>query len=429
MPAPFSGHDDECSRRAMITRMVGAALGVSIADTTRVDDAVKADTERRAPAAIITLHMGGGMSQLDTFDPKPGRAEQGSTGVIRTSIPGIVFAERLPRLAAMADRLAVIRTVGTQTGDHNQATYLLRTGYEMINTIRHPSTGSWVLHATHYEGELPGFVFVGDGNTHPGCGFLDARLSPVSVNDPARGLVHAQRPRHLPEPLLNRRLAIAERIDQSFKERYQDRIVDAYDSIYAEAVKLIGSSQLKAFDISREPPNVHERYGETLLGKGCILARRLVEAGVRVVDIDSGGWDLHGDMYLPSALPALTSTLDQSVTALLEDLDARGLLQSTLVVIETEFGRTPTINTIAGRDHHPAVFSCVLAGAGIKPGVVYGESDERAHFPESGAVSVADFATTVAAAAGLPYDRPFNAPNGRPFKIGGGGTPVREVLA
>jgi len=197
--------------------------------------------------------------------------------------------------------------------------------------------------------------------------------------------------------------------------------------MYAEAVRLLGSVDLEAFDLSKEPESVRDRYGAGAIGKGCLLARRLVESGVRVVEVEVNGWDMHRDLF--EELPTKAAGLDKALATLLDDLTDRGLLGTTLVVLATEFGRTPKINENAGRDHHPAVFSCVLAGAGVKGGMVHGASDERGHSPASGAISVADFNTTVAAAAGLPYEKEFHAPNGRPFKIGGGGTPVREVLA
>jgi hypothetical protein len=420
--------DAKLLRRQVLARIAHGALGVMAVDILRPSVAM-ATPQRSAVANIITLFTGGGMSHIDTFDPKPGREEQGPTGVIRTSTPGIVFGAGLEQLAGMADRLAVLRAVTTQTGAHEPAAYLMRTGYEAINSIRHPSIGSWALTATGHRGALPGFVLVGNANTHPGCGFLDPSFSPVPVADASSGIAYSKRPFHLPEPALLKRWAIAERIDRKFKAKHRDRQVDAYDRMYAEAVRLLGSPDLEAFEISREPAAVRERYGNTPQAQACLLARRLVESGVKVVDIDIDGWDMHRDMYQAKQLPDKVATLDRALATLLDDLSDRGLLESTLVVLATEFGRTPKINENGGRDHHPAVFSCVLAGAGVKGGAVYGASDERGHLPDDGAISVADFNTTVAAAAGLPYEKEFHAPNGRPFKIGGGGKPVREVLA
>jgi len=377
---------------------------------------------------IITLFMRGAMSHIDTFDPKPGRPEQGETGVIQTATPGLLFGEHLPQLAKQTGRLAVIRSLATETGAHEQGAYLMRTSYPQINSIRHPAFGAWALQVLGRRSrDLPGYVLVGDGNDHPGCGFLDPSLSPVPVADPELGLENTQRPEYLTAKNFDRRLALAARIDRDFQARYRGPQLEAYNQMYTDAVRLLGSSELEAFDISKESEEARRRYGSSALGQGCLLARRLVESGVRVVEVEMGGWDMHRELW--DELPKKVGALDQALAGLLDDLADRGLLDSTLVVLATEFGRSPEINANAGRDHHPAVFSCLLAGAGIRGGVVHGASDERGRSPESDGVSVADFNTTVAAAAGLPYTREFMAPNGRPFKIGGGGQPIAAVLA
>ncbi|MFM7207408.1 MAG: DUF1501 domain-containing protein [Planctomycetaceae bacterium] len=427
MRAPRTLPDPPCPRREALARLARVTLGVTLGGGVATCAQAQAAGKARA-TRVITLWMLGGMSHLDTFDPKPGREEQGPTGTIRTNVPGLAFGAGLPRLAAVADRLTIFRAVTTQTGDHGGGQYVLRTSYDPTSLVRHPSFGSWMLHATDHRGELPGFGLVGDANQHPGCGFLDTRLSPLAVADPDKGLVIARRPPHLPALVLNRRLAIAERFDRAFHERYADAQVGAYDEMYAEAVKLLDSPSLDAFDISLEPDAVRERYGDSRFGKGCLLARRLIEAGLRAVDVDHGVWDMHVDMFKPAAFPAAVDAVDRGLSALLDDLAQRGLLDETLVVLATEFGRSPAINENAGRDHHPAVFSCLMAGAGVRPGMIHGSSDERGFRPDADAITIADFNTTVAAAAGLPYTKEFFAPNGRPFKIGGGGSPVREVL-
>jgi arylsulfatase A-like enzyme len=377
---------------------------------------------------IIYLMMQGAMSHLDTFDPKPGRDEQGETKTIPTKTPGIVFGQSLEKLAGLSDRLAVVRSLTTETGAHEQGQYLMRTSYPMINSIRHPAFGSWAVHAMgKISKDLPSYVLVGNGNDHPGAGFLDPSLTPVPVADPTKGLENTVRPRYLSEKNFDRRLALADRIDRDFKQRYAGQQLDAYNQLYKDAVRLMGSVDLQAFDIAQEKPEVRDRYGDSKIGLGCLLARRLVESGVRCVEVEFGSWDMHRDVF--EEMDEKGPQLDRAMAALLEDLEQRGLLASTLVVLATEFGRTPRINENAGRDHHPGVFSCVLAGAGVQGGAVYGQSDERGFRPDKDPVSVADFNTTIAAACGLPYEKEFHAPNGRPFKIGGGGKPISAVLA
>jgi hypothetical protein len=422
--------DDALSRRQLLGHAARAAFGITL-----LDGLAGALGAAEAPAAasagginIIYLTMRGAMSHIDTFDPKPGRDEQGETKAIATKLPGVQFGEHLPQLAAMADRLAVIRSMTTETGAHEQGTYLMRTSYPQINSIRHPSFGSWAVHVLGKRSrDLPGYVLVGNGNEHPGCGFLDPAYTPVPLADPQRGLENIVRPPYLSAANFDRRLSLADRIDRDFKQRYAGRQIEAYDRMYADAVRLMGSGDLAAFDISREDAATRERYGLTKLGQGCLLARRLVESGVRCVEVEMGGWDMHRDLW--EELPESVGQLDGAMAALLGDLEARGLLATTLVVLATEFGRTPKINENAGRDHHPAVFSCVLAGAGIKPGVVHGASDARGHSPDRDPVTVADFNATIAKACGLPVGKEFVAPNGRPFKIGHDGKPIAAVLA
>ena len=418
--------DGSLARRAFLGQAARAAFGITLLD------GLAGRRATAAPAAggtnVIYLMMRGAMSHIDTIDPKPGREEQGETKAIATKLPGVMFGEHLPLLAGLADRLAVIRSLTTETGAHEQGTYLMRTSYAQLNSIRHPAFGSWALHVLGKRSrDLPGYVLVGNGNEHPGCGFLDPAVTPVPLADPERGLENIARPAYLSQANFERRLSLAERIDGDFKRHYAGRQIEAYDQMYADAVRLMGSGDLAAFDISREDAATRERYGRSRLGQGCLLARRLVESGVRCVEVEMGGWDMHRDLW--EELPEKVGELDTAMAALIEDLAARGLLGSTLVVLATEFGRSPKVNENAGRDHHPAVFSCVLAGAGVKPGVVHGASDAAGRLPDRDAVSVADFNATIAAACGMPWEKEFVAPNGRPFKIGNDGTPVAAVLA
>jgi uncharacterized protein (DUF1501 family) len=429
----FSSSSDEptlgrpLARRTLLGRLARTAFGVGLVPALDARLATAAAPRARAKH-VVYLMMQGAMSHLDTFDPKPGRDEAGETGAIATKTPGVRFGEHLERLAARSERLAVIRSMGTETGAHEQGAYLMRTAYPMLASIRHPAFGSWALHALgKLSKDLPGYVLVGNGNNHPGAGFLDPAVTPVPVADPSAGLENTTRPGYLSEKDFERRLALADRIDRDFKQRHRGPQLEAYNQLYRDAVRLMGSVDLEAFDIAREKSAVRERYGDSSFGLGCLLARRLVEAGVRCVEVELGKWDMHREIF--DELPNAAGQLDQGMAALIADLEERGLLSSTVVVLATEFGRTPKINENIGRDHHPAVFSCALAGAGVKGGLVYGASDERGFKPAENPVSVADFLSTVAIACGLPHDKEFMAPNGRPFKIGGGGKPIRDVLA
>jgi uncharacterized protein (DUF1501 family) len=426
---PILGSDDRIARRSLLGGAARAAFGLTVLDTIAGRlAAADAASGSGGGVNVIYLMMRGAMSHIDTFDPKPGREEQGETKAIATRLPGVAFGEHVPRLAGLADRLAVVRSLTTETGAHEQGTYLMRTSYPQLASVVHPSFGSWAVHVLGKRSrDLPGYVLVGNGNEHPGCGFLDPAVTPVPLADPDRGLENVARPAYLSPSNFDRRLSLAERIDQDFRQRYAGRQIEAYDRMYIDAVRLMGSGDLAAFDISKEDQKTRERYGLSRFGQGCLLARRLVAEGVRCVEVEMGGWDMHRDLW--EELPEKAGELDTAMAALLEDLEARGLLASTLVVLATEFGRGPKVNENAGRDHHPAVFSCVLAGAGVKQGVVHGASDAGGRSPDRDAVSVGDFNATIAAACGLPWEKEFVAPNGRPFRIGNEGKPISAVLA
>ena len=230
--------DDRLARRAFLGSAARAAFGLTLLDSAAGRRAVAA--EATAGVNVIMLMMRGAMSHIDTFDPKPGREEQGETGTIATKLPGVRFGEHLPLLAGLADRLAIIRSLTTETGAHEQGTYLIRTSYPQLNSIRHPSFGSWAVHALGKRSrDLPGYVLVGNGNEHPGCGFLDPAVTPVPLADPARGLENIARPAYLSQANFDRRLALAERIDRDFKQHYAGRQIEAYDQMYADAVRLM----------------------------------------------------------------------------------------------------------------------------------------------------------------------------------------------
>lgn len=424
------------NRRCLLARAAEAVFGVtaSAAAPGLVFGGARGGPGTGKAEHIIYIAAKGGMSQLDSFDPKPGRDEQGPVEVIMTATPGVRFGGAFPLLASRSEELVVIRSMATETGDHTQGQYLMRTGYVPTNIIRHPSLGAWVVgELASDEMALPPYVGVGIDAEHAGCGFLETRWAPTPIGDPTQGIVNMSRRRQDSVDDFNVRLQMAHRFDQRFKRRYHDDQVAAFDVMYREAVRLMGSEDIEAFDLAKEPDAVREKYGRgadgklTFGGQGCLLARRLVEAGVPFIEVVLDGWDGHVEWF--RRLPRIGGELDLALSALLEDLSSRGLLEKTLVVLTTEFGRSPKISANGGREHHPAAYCSMLAGAGVKAGVVHGATDDIGFAPETDAVSVADFNATIAAAAGLPYDKEFFAPNGRPFKIGGGGTPIREVLA
>jgi hypothetical protein len=421
-------HQSELNRRRFLCGTAQALLGVTAAPwAAPMLQAAEGAAGGGKAKNVIYLFMSGGMSHLDTLDPKPGREVQAETKAIGTVLPGVKISEHLPKLAKRLKKAAVLRSIGQETGAHGSARYMMRTSYDEIASTRHPAIGAWgqEILGKHNQ-ELPGNVVIGGADGHPGAGFLEARHAPVPVGNAAAGLQNTKPPGYLSDAQFNKRMSLSAKFDRAFRSRYKHRDVNAYTQLYDEAIKLLKSSELKAFDISQESEATREKYGDNALGQGCLLAKRLVESQVRFVEVVSGGWDNHRDIF--ATIPEKAAQLDQALSALLDDLSAKNLLESTLIVLTTEFGRTPKINANAGRDHHPSVFSGLLAGGGIRGGQVYGSSNEDALVVDDDLVSVADLNATIAYAMGLPTQKEFFSPDQRPFKVAHDGSPVTSLF-
>lgn len=428
----FTNHSVD--RRSFMHSAAKRMLGVSVAGamTSRSMQPIAQAAEAAGGAgkakSVILLYMSGAMSHLDTFDPKPGAESQGETQTTKTRVPGIEISDTLPKLAYLMNGLALVRSLTTETGAHEQGRYMMRTSYKPLNSIRHPGLGAWASHVLKKRNpSLPSNVLIGSSAGHPAAGFLPASIAPVPVPNALSGLQNTTSPSYLSEEQFRRRMSLANQFDAKFKGAYDSALIDAYDETYREAVRLMGSTELDVFDIKKESEQVREFYGENQIGQACLLARRLVEKGVRFVEVEYGGWDHHNDIY--TRLPTMATNLDNALGGLLKDLSSKGMLDEVLVVLTTEFGRTPTINENSGRDHHPGAFSGLLCGAGIKGGQVYGKSDATGHSVDEDPVYPEDFNATIAAAMGLPLDEEFVAPNGRPFRICNNGTPIAKLLA
>jgi len=227
---------------------------------------------------------------------------------------------------------------------------------------------------------------------------------------------------------LEKRVDLISKFDRKFQSKFKSREIKSYSDFYSEATSLLSSGELKAFDLNQEKNEDRDRYGRDPFGQGCLLARRLIESNVRCVEVSCGGWDMHNSIYGPGALPDRGGVLDRGLGNLLKDLAASGLLDETLVVLATEFGRSPELNYNAGRDHHPAAFSVAMAGGGIRGGQFYGSSDAAGHSVDQDAVSPADFNATIATALGLPLDQEIISPTGRPFKVAHDGKPIEKLF-
>ncbi|MCB1232257.1 MAG: DUF1501 domain-containing protein [Verrucomicrobiae bacterium] len=423
---------DELSRRDFAGTLAKTFLGVSAASfglpaiESRAAGAGASTLKQIATAKrVIYLYMTGGMSHLDTFDPKPGSDVMGPTGAIKTNADGVQVSEYLPRLAKQMDKIALISSMSSTQGAHKQGNYFMHTSYELRSSIRHPAMGAWLLkYRGKLNGALPGNVMIGNDSSHPGSGFFESNLSPLMISDPAGGLQNSSS--RLPEDRFNFHLDLASTLDAKFIEKYDQRNVRAYTDMYDDAIKLMRSEDLAAFDISGESDVVRDRYGDNTFGQGCLLARRLAEHDVRFVEVTFGSWDTHNGNFVE--VPDKAEVLDQALSALLHDLEVRGLLDDTLVVLATEFGRTPEINANEGRDHHPKAFTCLMAGGGISGGQRYGASDERGADVAEKKVSVPDFNATIGYALGLPLDQVIYSPSKRPFTLADKGKPVAELF-
>ncbi|MEM1441661.1 MAG: DUF1501 domain-containing protein, partial [Verrucomicrobiota bacterium] len=369
---------------------------------------------------LIYIYLSGGMTHLDTFDPKRGDV-MGNTETIDTVVDNMKMGQHLTGLAQQADKLAVINSMFSTNGAHEQGQYIMRTGYEKRATIVHPTIGPWAQRLLGKQNEvLPDSVLIGQSTSN--AGFMDPALSPLPIANPSGGVPNTDL--IVEGDRFTRRMEMAQKLGNQFTEKFKYSGPESYVEYYKQANQLLNSNELSAFDISNEP-NAGE-YGTGRLGQGCLLARKLVENGVRVVEVVSGGWDMHVDVEggTRNKLPEM----DKAVSALLKDLESRGLLETTLVAIGTEFGRTPDINMNSGRDHYPAAYSCVLAGGGVNGGTVYGATDGQGKKVKSDPVTPEDFIATIGYGMGLNLEETVYSPSQRPFTFGDKGKPVTKLF-
>jgi Protein of unknown function (DUF1501) len=425
---------DELTRRQFVSNAARAYLGVhlfpmlgsSLASAAPPVAGAKSGTAKN----VIYLYMSGGMSHVDTFDPKPkNKAVMGKTEAIPTKVDGLMLGNYLPKTAGVMEHVCVINSMNSTQGAHEQGTYTMHTSYDLRGTIKHPGLGAWVVKlGGRIHPELPGFVAINSSPENVGGGFFGAKYSAALIGSPDDGLQDSKRADSVSAEDFDRRLSLADRMNSEFHNRYPNADVKAYEELYREAITLMKSKDIKAFDLSEESAATRALYGSGRFAQGCLLARRLVENGVRFVEVQLGGWDTHVDNF--TGVAGRCKEFDQAYAALITDLAKSGKLKDTLVVVATEFGRSPEIQTEHkdGRDHHPQAFSCLLAGGGIKGGVKHGLTDASASKVKEGLVSVQDFNATIAMALNLPYDTIIMSPTKRPFKIADKGVPVTSLF-
>ncbi len=430
-------HNDKPGRREFLRVGVLGGLGLTLGDFFAMQargDQKSYISKEGVAKSVIQIVLPGGMAHQESWDPKPEAALEyrGPFGIAKTKLPGVVFNENFKNLAGVADKMTVIRSIAGKEADHGRASYTMYTGYRKSPALEHPSLGAVVSHEFGPRKDLPPYVAVPSATEYGGTGYLGSQFGPFGIgSDPARN-GYKVRDLMLPPGVDDRRFSTRREIrgvvDDHFRTQAKSaEALGAMDEFYARAYALISSPAAReAFDIEKEKTATREKYGTSDAGPRFLLARRLVEAGVRFVTVSYGGWDMHAG--IENAMRRQAPGLDTALAALIRDLDDRGLLASTVVLVTSEFGRTPKINASAGRDHFPRVFSLAVAGGGFKKGLVYGSSNSTASEPEEDPVRVEDVLTTVYHQLGINADKELMAPGARPIEIIDGGTVVKDLL-
>ncbi|MFN7541657.1 MAG: DUF1501 domain-containing protein [Acidobacteriota bacterium] len=384
----------------------------------------------RAKNCIIYF-QDGGACQHDSFDPKPDQPLEirGVHKTIPTVLPGVHFSELLPRCARIANKFTVIRSVYSREAIHEKAKQYIFSGSRPNNAFKHPVMGSVVARELGAQGGLPPFVCIPRPDIAADAGFLGSAYDPFIAGDPGKKEFRVQDltlPGSVSLDEASSRANLLRALDEEVRQAEKSKLVEGMDSFSQKAFELVSSpAARKAFNLEEEPAALRDRYGRNSSGQGALLARRLVESGVRLAAVFQGGYDAHGGIEESSR--TIFPIFDQAFSALIEDLEQRGLLDSTLVLALSEFGRTPHINHSAGRDHWPGVFSIAVAGAGIAPGQVIGSSDAQGGAPKDRPISIEDLGATVYRKLGIDIHKEYHS-NGRPVKMNDGGTPVRELF-
>ncbi len=380
-----------------------------------------------APMAdhVILFWLGGGMSHIDSWDPKPGRPTAGDFSPIKTSVDGIEIAEVFPKVASQMKHSALVRSVAGTNGDHGRATYELQTSYGQNPNIVHPGIGSIIAHECEPLGALPSYISI--GGMAPRAGYLGQKVEAYYVGQPGERDPYLAFPEGITKVQGNRRLDLLAKMNGKMSRDLSSRELKATETALEDAVALMRSPALKAFDLTDDDDRALARYGETEFGRATLLANKLTSTGVRFVQVNRGGFDNHSDIF--TAMRGHGAVMDPAIGTLIEDLAADGRLDRTLVMVLSEFGRTPRVNDGGGRDHHARCFSCLMAGGGIKGGTLVGASDEDGILPAERPVAPQDLHATVCHALGIDYTKTMTTPLGRPMElVKKGAQPVSELF-
>ncbi|MDG2255440.1 MAG: DUF1501 domain-containing protein [Opitutaceae bacterium] len=377
--------------------------------------------------SVIYIFLAGGLSQYDSFNVEVDKTVLGKSTIIDSNADGVRVSNYFPTLANHMDKLLVLNSMQTNQGAHPAGIYKMLTSYNPRSSITHPELGSWVNKSlTREQDSLPNFVSIGRGRAGT-AGFFPGQWAALPVQDPNLGIDFAERNRAVEREKFNKRIDILDAMNKGFDQDYGTKDTRSYVDTYASSLKFMNSKDIDAFDLKKEDANIVSLYGKDEFSRSCLLAGRLVERGVRFAKVNLGGWDYHNDLY--SKYPANANRLDKGLSSLLTHLSQKGLLESTLVVVSTEFGRKPEVNPNRGRDHHPDGFTCLMAGAGVKAGQVYGTTSSDGKHAAENKLDVIDFNATIAWRLGIDPAFEENTPNGRPFKLANRGEARKELFA
>ena len=412
------------SRRHFMQHAAGASTLASTSFALGHTLQAHADELKANHKSAILLWMGGGPSTIDLWDLKPGAATGGPFRPISTS-GEMQICEHLPQVAQQMHNLSIVRSMSTREADHDRGRYYMHTGFVPNPNIEHPSYGSVVAHelmAGRYDLQIPPFISVGGASEGPG--FLGMAWAPFSVSSDGR---IRNLDMEIDDARLAQRMKTLELIEGGFIGQRRGPAAEDHQKILKKTFDLMSSQQMEAFKVDQEPQSAKDRYGDNAFGRGCLMARRLVEVGVPFIEVDLGGWDNHNGIH-NTLSTQLLPTLDKAMSALVEDLEQRQRLKDTVIIWMGEFGRTPIINADAGRDHWARCWSVVVGGGDIKGGLAVGETDSEGRQVTSEPYSAEDLMATVCRGLGISLETTYQSKNGRPMKIANGGKLIRELV-
>lgn len=427
-------HFAKMGRREFLKAGVLSALGLGMTEYFSMGEASAAGIDGGTATSAVLIWMSGGPSHLDLWDLKPNAPSEirGTFNPVNTVANGVQISEQLPLMAKQMDKVALIRSMTTPEAAHERGTHYMMTGFQPLPGFGVPSYGSVASSYLPPLSALPPYIAVPSPVMYGGAGFLGAALDPFAPGGDPNNNGFRVRDLDLPNGItverMDRRRQLRESVDNMFSryEKGSDR-AKTVNSFYKRAYGLLSSEKARsAFDLNKEPNDMREAYGRSQLGQGLLLARRLVEGGVRFVTVQSGGWDMHNNVA--GAMKNTLPNYDKGLAMFLKDMGDRGLLKKTLVIVMGEFGRTPVINRDGGRDHHSRCFSVLLAGGGVKGGTVIGASDARGFEPSENPVKPEDLSATIYKCLGIDYTQSLSSPEGVRVTLSRGGRPVEQAL-